>query len=87
MTRQRKPQNTLRDSRLSFAIAVYQNNKKLKPTALARTYDVPKTTLLQRLRGTPSRSEAVSVNQKLHPVKEQSLVQWILDLDRRGFPA
>jgi hypothetical protein len=86
MTRQRKPQNTLRDGRLSLAIAAYQNNKKLKPAALARTYDVSKTTLLRRLRGTPSRLETVSVNQKLHPVEEQSLVQWILDLDRRGFP-
>jgi hypothetical protein len=86
MTRQRKPQNTLRDGKFSLAIAAYQNNNKLKPAALARTYDVPKTTLLRRLRGTPSRSETVSVNQKLHPVEEQSLVQWILDLDRRGFP-
>jgi hypothetical protein len=62
MTRQRKRQNTLRDSRLSLAIAAYQNNKKLKPAALVRTYDVPKILLLQRLRGTLSRLETVSVN-------------------------
>ncbi|RAR04965.1 plasma membrane calcium-transporting atpase 2 [Stemphylium lycopersici] len=54
--------------------------------ALAAAYDVPESTLRTRLRGTQPRSETVSVNRKLLAVEEQSLVQWILDLDRRGFP-
>ncbi|KAG9189822.1 hypothetical protein G6011_06690 [Alternaria panax] len=48
-------------------------------------YDAPRTTLRRRLRGTQPRSETASVNRKLSATKEQSLVQWILDLDRRGF--
>ena len=49
-------------------------------------YDAPRTTLRRRLRGTQPRSETASVNRKLSATEEQSLVQWILDLDRRGFP-
>ncbi|KAK1916402.1 hypothetical protein P3342_004221 [Pyrenophora teres f. teres] len=49
-------------------------------------YDAPRTTLRRRLRGTQLRSETASVNRKLSATEEQSLVQWILDLDRRGFP-
>ncbi|RAQ98726.1 plasma membrane calcium-transporting atpase 2 [Stemphylium lycopersici] len=53
---------------------------------LAKAYDVPKSTLQTRLRGIQPRSETLSANRKLLPIEEQSLVQWILDLDRRGFP-
>jgi hypothetical protein len=49
-------------------------------------YDIPRSTLQTRLHGTEPLSETTSVNRKLHPVEEQSLVQWILELDRRGFP-
>ncbi|KAL6167411.1 hypothetical protein ACJQWK_06842 [Exserohilum turcicum] len=49
-------------------------------------YDAPRTTLRRRLRGTKPRSETASVNRKLSAVEEQSLVQWIIELDRRGFP-
>lgn len=52
----------------------------------AMLYDAPQTTLRRRLRGTQPRSETVSINRKLSAIKEQSLVQWILELDRRGFP-
>ena len=54
--------------------------------ALAAAYDVPKSTLQRRLHGIHARSETASVNRKLSPIEEQSLVQWILELDRHGFP-
>lgn len=86
MTRQQRPQKTSREGRLSLAIVSYQNNSRQSLRALAKAYDVPESTLRTRLRGTQPRSETVSVNRKLSSVEEQSLVQWILDLDRRGFP-
>ena len=49
-------------------------------------YDAPRTTLRRRLRGTQPRSETASINRKLSAIEEQSLIQWILELDRRGFP-
>ena len=47
---------------------------------------MPESTLRTRLRGILPKRETTSVNRKLSPVEEQSLVQWILDLNRRGFP-
>ncbi|RYN49874.1 hypothetical protein AA0114_g6412 [Alternaria tenuissima] len=64
----------------------YQNKPCQSIRALARAYDVPESTLRTRLRGVYPRSEIVSVNRKLLTTEEQSLVQWILDLNRRGFP-
>jgi hypothetical protein len=64
----------------------YRNNPKQSVRALAAAYDVPKSTLQRRLHGIQARSETASVNRKLSPIEEQSLVQWILELDRRGFP-
>jgi membrane-bound lytic murein transglycosylase B len=86
MTQQQLPQRTSREGRLSLAIASYRNNLKQSLRTLARTYDVPKSTLHTRLHGTQPQLETVSVRRKLSPSEEQSLVQWILDLDRRGFP-
>ena len=64
----------------------YRNNPKQSVRALAAAYDVPKSTLQRRLHGVQARSETASVNRKLSLIEEQSLVQWILELDRRGFP-
>lgn len=49
-------------------------------------YDTPRSTLRGRLAGALPQAAANAQKRKLHPVEEQSLVQWILDLDRRGFP-
>ena len=86
MPRQQRPIQTSREGRISLAIAAYRNNLKQLVRALAKAYDVPQSTLYTRIHGTPPRSEQRSINRKLSPTEEQSLVQWVLDLDRRGFP-
>jgi len=86
MPRQQRSIQTSCEGRISLAIASYRNNPKQSVRTLAAAYDVPKSTLQRRLHGTQARSEIVSVNRKLSPIEEQSLVQWILELDRRGFP-
>jgi hypothetical protein len=86
MTQQPRPKVTSREGRLSLAMVSYQNKPCQSIRALARAYDVPESTLRTRLRGVHPRSEIVSVNRKLSTTEEQSLVQWILDLNRRGFP-
>ncbi|KAK1916401.1 hypothetical protein P3342_004220 [Pyrenophora teres f. teres] len=86
MPRQQHTQQTSREGRIRLAIADYQNNPQKSVRALAVAYDVPRSTLQTRLHGTQPRSEIVSVNRKLLATEEHSLVDWILDLDRRGFP-
>ena len=86
MRPQQRPQQSSREGRISLAIASYYNNPLQSLRALATSYDIPRSTLQTRLRGTQPRSETTSVNRKLLAVEEQSLIQWILDLDRRGFP-
>ncbi|CAE7033579.1 hypothetical protein PTNB85_03843 [Pyrenophora teres f. teres] len=86
MPRQPQPLQTSREGRISLAIAAYNHNSQQSVRALAAAYDVPKSTLQTRLYGTQPRSETVSVNRKLSATEEQSLVDWILDLARRGFP-
>ncbi|KAF5850789.1 hypothetical protein GGP41_010448 [Bipolaris sorokiniana] len=67
--------------------AVGQNNFLNKSIyALTKAYNVLKSTLYTRLYGIQPRSETASVNRKLSAIEEQSLVQYILDLNRRGFP-
>ncbi|USP78806.1 hypothetical protein yc1106_06231 [Curvularia clavata] len=86
MPRQPRAQSTSRKDRTSLAAASYHNNPNQSIHALAKAYDVPKSTLQTRLRGVQPRSETASAKRKLSPIEEQSLVQWILKLDKRGFP-
>ncbi|KAL6167035.1 hypothetical protein ACJQWK_06486 [Exserohilum turcicum] len=86
MPRQQRSIHTSREGRISLAIASYRNNPKQSICALAKAYDVPQSTLHTRVHSTQPRLELRSVNRKLSSIEEQSLVQWILDLDRRGFP-
>jgi hypothetical protein len=83
---QQHPLLPSREGRISQAIASYRNSPRRSLRALATAYDIPRSTLQTRLHGTQPQSETTSVNRKLHPIEEQSFVQWILDLDRQGFP-
>jgi len=54
--------------------------------AAGETYDVPWETLRDRINGLPSRRDSTPNSRKLTPYEEEAIVQYIFDLDSRGFP-
>lgn len=86
MAHHQRTQLLQKEGRISLAVASFRQNPTQAKRALAAAYDVPESTLRTRLRGVRPKREIRSSNRKLLPSEEQALVQWILDLDRRGFP-
>ena len=74
------------EGRILLAISDFQNSKIPIVTQVARIYNIPRTTLRNRLHGTQQRAFVRANNHKLTQFEEESLVKWILDLDRRGLP-
>ena len=54
--------------------------------AAARYYGLCPNTITNRLNGVQTRSEANEKNQRLSPLQEQALVDWIIELATRGYP-
>jgi Tc5 transposase DNA-binding domain len=52
----------------------------------ADEFDVHFETLRRRIHGTPSRGDCTPNSRKLTPCEEEAIIQYILDLDSRGFP-
>ena len=75
-----------KEERLLLAISALENKQIRNIREAARAYNVPRTTLQRRLNGHTSRSETRANSHKLTQNEEESLVQWILSLDRRGAP-
>ena len=69
-----------------LAISDLKNGRILRVAQAARIYNIPRMTLQDRLNGTQQRSLVRANHHKLTQSKEDSLVKWVLDLDRRGLP-
>jgi hypothetical protein len=54
--------------------------------AAAKSFDVCPKTLQNRVHGMPSRDDCTPNSRKLTLYEEEAIVQYILDLDSRGFP-
>ena len=63
-----------------------QTTKGTNLRDLAILYNVPRSTLSDRLRGIPPCREAQEKKQALSPAVERSLVHWIDNMDASGFP-
>ena len=87
MASQPHAQKLAKEGRLGLAVTSFQSNPLLSVRKLAKAYNVPESTLRRRVRGVLPKHETVSPNRKLSLTEEQALVEWILDLNRRGFPA
>lgn len=81
-----QPQSTQQEGRLALATLALQRDKSLRAHRVSILYNTPYSTLRGRLAGALPQAAANAQKRKLSPIEEQSLVQWILDLDRRGFP-
>jgi membrane-bound lytic murein transglycosylase B len=86
MTSTQNQESRQKEGRLLFAKQAVQNNRISSIRKAATSYDIPRTTLQRRLDGTASQSASNSQKRKLQPSEEKALVEWILSLDRRGFP-
>jgi hypothetical protein len=86
MLQPQRPLSPQRQGRCLLATQALQLKQVQSQRLASRLYSVPRTTLQPRLQGIRPKHETTPHNRKLSSTKEQSLVQWILDLDRRGFP-
>ncbi|EED18824.1 conserved hypothetical protein [Talaromyces stipitatus ATCC 10500] len=74
------------EGRILLAISDLQNGRIQRVAQAARIYEIPRTTLQDRLNGIQQRSLVRANSHKLTQYEEESLVKWVLDLDRRGLP-
>lgn len=83
-----KDQSNLQEQEGRLLLAASDLQNKIIPNIerAAKIYNVPRTTLRDRLNGTQERSQTRANNHKLTEFEEESLVKWILDLDKRGLP-
>jgi hypothetical protein len=74
------------EGRIQLAISDLKNQKIRSVRQAAKVYNVLLSTFQNRLKGTTYRAEKRVNRYKLSEFEENSLVKWILDLDKRGLP-
>jgi 4-hydroxybenzoate polyprenyltransferase len=66
------------------AMQAVANGQSIK--SAAAQWGIPRTTLLDRLHGAESRKDAFACHQRLSPVQENQLTQWVLTQESLGLP-
>lgn len=74
------------EGRLELAIQAYRQGRFSSYRKAAKAYDIPRNMLQRRLNGTQPRVGSIAKNRLLTTTEEETLVQWILSMDRRGMP-
>ncbi|KAG6996132.1 hypothetical protein FocnCong_v016336 [Fusarium oxysporum f. sp. conglutinans] len=74
------------EARILLALRALQNDPKLSVRRAADIYQVRYWTLHRRQKGILSTRDSIPKSRKLSDLEEQIIVQFILDLDSRGFP-
>ena len=72
--------------RLELAIRAIQTGQLTSVRKAAQLYDIPRTTLRDRLTGTKQRLLTDRTKRKLTETEEDTLLRWILTMDARGTP-
>ena len=73
------------EARIILAIEAIRTSKKLSLRKAAEIYNIPRSTLTNRMNGQTSIRDRRPAVQKLTKLEEEVIVQYILDLDDRGF--
>lgn len=74
------------EARVILSIEAIRTSKKLSRRAAAKIYNVPEATLCHRMNGRIAFDHRRPGLQKLTELEEEVIVQYVLDLDSRGFP-
>ncbi|KAK2684214.1 hypothetical protein QWA68_017026, partial [Fusarium oxysporum] len=73
------------DSSIILAMDAKRKNPNLSIRHLAKQFSVPRTTLQDRMAGKPSKTDTHSSQSNLTIAEEDAIVQYISQLDSRGF--
>jgi hypothetical protein len=74
------------EANIILALDALQNDPKLRIRRAASIYQVCHKKLGRRQRGIQSQRDTTPKSRKLSDLEEQIIIQFILDLDSRGFP-
>ena len=74
------------ECQLNLALQAIRKDPKLSIRAAAKLYRVDHVTLSRRLKGTLSRSDSMPKSRKLTSLEEETIVEYIIDLDARSHP-
>ena len=75
-----------KEARILLAIEAINSDQKMKLSCAAKTYDVPRSTLRDRIAGCLPKAEQRNTQHNLTTTEEETLVRYILNLDSQGFP-
>jgi hypothetical protein len=75
------------EANLLLALQVCQNDPNLSLRRAAKIYDVDHQRLSDRNHGIQARATIIPNAWMLSDLEEQTIIQFILDLDTRGFPS
>jgi hypothetical protein len=74
------------EEQLSLALNAFETKQIKSLRQAAITYNVPRSTLLDRYHGRQSRRVYRPMTSKLTTTEEAVLIQRVVDLDKQGFP-
>ena len=72
------------EGRILLAIQAFKNKEISSIREISRRFDIPRSTLRDRLSGHTERSTTRANSHKLTEIEEETLRKWILSLDDRG---
>jgi hypothetical protein len=78
-------QALLLESRINLAIEAKRTTPRLSIRKLAKQFDIPRTTLQYRMTGRTSKADKANGIPILTPSEEEAIVQYISQMDSRGF--
>jgi hypothetical protein len=78
-------QSSNREGRVQLALSAYTTHQFQSLRRAAEAFNVPHATLTRRYNGIAYRPEGRNAQHKLTETEEQTIVQYILDPDSRGF--
>ena len=75
-----------RENAISQALSDLNSGIQTSQNSVATSYNIPRSTLQERLKGRTNARESHEHQQRLSRNQEEFLVEWILEEDERGFP-
>ena len=75
-----------KEARLLLALKAIENDEQLSIRATAILYNVPEASIRHRRAGRPIRRDLPANSRKLTDLEEETIVQYVIELDVRAFP-